>query len=180
MGIFDRFKKETPGPGELDLDQVIKAYGLKKTKPYEPGYLGMWWEGSSGVTRFALQEHGRKLFVHLGTVQETPDIYLGRVSADEPLPAADSPSHIGRIVNDHAAAGQFMLLAWPPGEFDLPRLRNRGVPDCLVRLSPAVVEVMIYENYQGVTLLMQPRDRDQFERDLATGIELLKAVASRG
>lgn len=187
MGFFDRFKGNSePGGREgserqqaFTLRDAIKVYGLRKQKPYEPSYGGDWWEGSSGVTRIALHEHGKRFFVHIGTVGETPDIYLGRASEEESLPPPDSPSHIGRIVNDHAAAGQYMLLAWPPGDFDHPRLRNRGVADCLVRFSPAVAEVMIYEGVydRGVTLLIQGRQtQEEFDRDLQCGIELLKLL----
>lgn len=187
MGLFDRFNKSSgagrpQGTGSqqaprFTLADVVKAYQLQEKESYEPSLAGLWWEGVAGVTRFAVVEYGERLFVHIGTIAEITDIYLGRATADRPLPAEGSPGRIDRIVNNHPAARQFSLLAWPNGAFDLPRLRTPGVLDCLTRTSPAVAEVMIYDTYQGVTLVLRgTQSRADFDRDLEQGVGMVQAL----
>lgn len=193
MGFFDRFKGEytagrppqpaarqapsRPEAPRLSLADIAKAYTLKEKEPYEESIGGTWWEGETGATRFAVQENSGRLFVHIGTIAEITEIYLGRATAQQPLPPAGSPARIDPFVGNHAAARQFSLQAHPQGTFDLPLLRKRGVADALVGLSPFVSEVMIYDNGQGVTLLMEGGfARADFDRDLAAGVALVKAI----
>ncbi|MDH4162200.1 MAG: hypothetical protein OEW15_05860 [Nitrospirota bacterium] len=193
MGFFDRFKGESAAgkkphaPDQqapphsaaprLSLADIAKAYGLKEKESYEPSIEGTWWEGETGVTRFAVMENRGRLFVHIGTIAEIAEIYLGRATAQRPLPPEGSPGRIAGIVQGHGAGRQFCLLAYPQGTFDLPLLRQRGVADALVRLSPFVNEVMIYDNYQGATLLLEGGyARADFDRDLAAGVELVQAI----
>lgn len=194
MGFFDRFKGESTAGRQpqaparqapsrtasqlLPLADIAKAYGLKEKEPYEPSIEGTWWEGETGATRFAVQENSGRLFVHIGTIAEITEIYLGRSTAQRPLPPEGSPARIDRIVQGHAAGRQFSLLAHPQGTFDLPLLRKHGVADALVRLSAFVSEVMIYDNGLGATLLMEGGyARADLDRDLAAGVALVKAIA---
>lgn len=117
------------------LPNLIAAYGLKKTRPYEASIAGEWWEG--------------------------------RIAGSTPSGAE--------------LARRFFLRAHPPGTFDYPQLRAPAVATALSRLSPAVTEVMVCENFRGLELLIEgSSSRESFDRDVAAGVDLLKALESWG
>lgn len=182
MGFFDRFKKTSDKTvvDDVFLKEIVAAYGLKKAKPYEPSLEQDWWEGHYAVLRFAVQEHGAGMVVYLGDITEVTDIYLGRTHPGKPIPA-NSAQRLDRIVGPEGAelAGQFVLLAYPKGNFDFPQLRLPELLHGIPRLSRSVEEIGIYENFRGISLILrQPLNRTEFDSDLAIASGIVKALSS--
>lgn len=178
MGFFDRFT----GSGTI-AQELIAAYGLKKATPYEPSIMQDWWEGSYGTMKLAVREQGRDLVVYLGDIVEVTDIYLVRVSTGEQVPPPESPQRIDRIVGQEgtALASQFVLAAYPEGNFDYPQLRLPELLHGLPRLSAPVHEVAIYENFRGLSLQARhPITRADFESDLRIASDIVRALCSWG
>ena len=187
MGIFDRLKgraerkesgsSRTQGtPGSL-LQELIAVYGLKKAKPYEPSIVQDWWEGTAGVQRFAILEYGDKLTVYLGEITEITEIYLVRRGPQDPFPPEGSPTRLDRIVGAGALAKEFFLAAYPNGDFDYPQLRRPGVLQSLPLLSPSVSELMICDNFRGLSFITSGSvTREVFDRDLHIASDLVKAL----
>lgn len=187
MGIFDRLKgmaerKEGDSsriqgkPGSL-LEELIAVYGLKKAKPYEPSIVLDWWEGSAGVQRFAIQEYGDRLTVHIGEISEITEIYLVRRDPKRAFPPEGSPARLDRIVGAGAFAYEFSLAAYPKGDFDYPQLRRPGVLQSLLQLSPSVSELMICDNFRGLSFITSGSvTREVFDHDLRIASDLVEAL----
>jgi hypothetical protein len=184
MGFLDRFRKTAPekdSPESPVFQEIISVHGLKKTKPYEPSLMQDWWEGYYGTLRFAVQEQGQAIVAYLGDIVEVTEIYLGRIHPGSKLPPESSPQRLDRIIGREGAqlAAQFVLLAHPGGDFDYPQLRLPELLHGIPRLSPGVEEIGIYENFQGLSLrIKHPISRSDFDNDLRTASEMVKALAA--
>lgn len=184
MGFFDRFRKTDVEKNSREghvFQEIVSSYGLKRTKPYEPSLEQDWWEGYYGTMRFAMQEWGRDIHVYLGDVVEVTEIYLGRVQPGGKFPPESSPQRLDRIVGREGAelAAQFVLLASPGGDFDYPQLRLPELLHGIPRLSHAVDQIAIYENFQGLFFIAkQVISRSDLENDLRIASEMVKALNS--
>jgi len=172
VGFFDRFSSSTA------FREIVAAYGLTKAQPYEPSLMLPWWEGLAGTTRFAIQEAGQGLNVYVGDIVEVTEIYLVRAGEGTPLPPKGTPMRLDTIAGrDSPLARTFFLAAYPIGDFDYPQLRIPAVAQGLLALSPGVGEVMICENFRGLSFIEEPPpSREIFDRDLQTAIAVVKAL----
>jgi len=197
MGFFDRLKRlffgEMPaveatveraypetGAGDSELlEELAQAYGLTNK---ECGFDHMnndpWWEGVMMGQMVALMSWGDMISLFVGEVEEITEVYLGRVGPDTPLPKEDSPQRLDRIVGEDgkALAQEFILLAYPKEEFDIPDLRIQTIRDSLPELSPAVSEVGFFTRGMQLFINEKQATLKNVDADLKLAVKMVSAM----
>lgn len=150
----------------------------------ETDFFGPWKEAYIRGFRVGFQEIlGDQALVHIGNFdpndEQVTDLYLGQVGQNRPLPAEGSLQRLERFVSaaGRPLASRFFLLATGPDEY--PVLRIAAFAEALLRLSPNVRDVGVYES-GGVHLALALKSipPDRFVQDVDTGIDL--AIAANG
>ena len=191
MGLFDVFRKpkaevkpkpKPASPGPL-LTALIQRFGLQMKPCPDRSMMGDWWEGRHEGRVLGFRALGKWLALYLGAPAEITEIYLVRATPQDGADLEATKRDIARIAGPEGAAlaAAFRLGATPPEAlFDIPELRLPALRDGVPRLSAAVLDVQIYDTWQGLELKLGPGATVQtVEADLAIAHEVLTAVAAR-
>lgn len=166
------------------FEQLKSRYALAEKTPYEPSLMQNWWEGSVNNSPVAFQQRGEDITVFVGRVEEITDIYLIRITADNPAPSPETTAHLERIAGPEgkALASQFYLAAYPSsGDFDFPQLRIPALRDGITKLSPSVSEVAIFESHKGLSFNIAAAGAtvETIEEDLKLAQAMVQAMEQK-
>jgi hypothetical protein len=159
------------------IERLLSSYQLQEKYT---GFFGTWRETEIEGHRVAFKGYGGKLKIYVGDFdpdeEQITRVYLGRVSASQPLPGEDSGQRLDPIVGVEGSelARNYFLRA-TGGEY--PELQFPEVRSALLSLSPCVYEVGLYD-FLGVGVGLDLTDAAQSGIDsvVKQAVALLKAL----